>query len=84
MIFICLDPWVKKFLQPLRLDLPLRIVRVASLYWQIDTVPSNGDNGVCIIGFDEDDGCYIVPEYEYHGLIKVTNNYVLVTSACIM
>ena len=77
---LILGPWAKKFLQPLGLDLPLRPVRVESLYWETDPVPSNVNNGVCIIGFEEDDGCYIVPEYEYPGLIKVT---LLITSTCI-
>ena len=75
--FVILGPWAKNFLQPLGLELPLRPVRVESLYWEIDAVPGSANSGVCIIGFEEDDGCYIVPEYEYPGMIKVIIMYLL-------
>lgn len=55
----------------------MRPVRVESLYWEIDAVPGSANSGVCIIGFEEDDGCYIVPEYEYPGMIKVIIMYLL-------
>ena len=64
-------PWAKKFLQSLGLDLPLRIIRVESLYWEIDKLPNNASSGISVIVPEEDSGCYIIPEYEYPGLIKV-------------
>ena len=66
-----LGPWAKKFLQPLGLDLPLRTIRVESLYWKLDELPNNTNSGISVIIPEEDNGCYIVPEYEYPGLIKV-------------
>lgn len=71
MFYVSLGPWAKKFLQPLGLDLPLRPVRVESLYWEIDTLPNNARSSVSLIDIEEDEGCYIIPEYEYPGLIKV-------------
>ena len=67
-----LGPWTKKFLQPLGLDLPLRPLRIENLYWEIDELPNNSRSSVSIICAEEDNDCYIIPEYEYPGLIKVT------------
>ena len=60
---------------PLGLDLPLRTVRNESLYWEADELPNNGRSNFKIIiisdGSADTDGSYIIPEYEYPGLIKV-------------
>ena len=71
-VIYVLGPWAKKFLQLLGLDLPLRTVRIESLYWELDEPSNDTSNGVSLVDTEEDDdGCYIVPEYEYPGLIKV-------------
>ena len=69
-------PWAKKFMEPLGLDLPLRAVRNESLYWEADELPNNGRSNFKIVivsdGDKDTDGSYIIPEYEYPGLVKVT------------
>ena len=73
-------PWAKKFLQPLGLDLPLKAIRIESLYWEADVLPNNARSSfynatvnICESSEEEEDidGCYMLPEYEYPGLIKV-------------
>ena len=63
-------------MEPLGLDLPLRAVRNECLYWKADELPSNGRSNFKIIivsdGDTDTDGSYIIPEYEYPGLVKVT------------
>lgn len=64
--------------------MPLRPIRIESLYWEIDEMPNIAKSGICIINIEEDEGCYIVPEYEYPGLIKVCmhiHNYTYTCSA---
>ena len=60
---------------PLGLDLPLRTVRNESLYWKADVLPNNGRSNFKMVivsdGTADTDGCYVIPEYEYPGLIKV-------------
>lgn len=68
-------PWAKKFMEPLGLDLPLRTVRNESLYWGADVLLNNGRKNFKMIiisdGSADTDGAYIIPEYEYPGLLKV-------------
>ncbi|XP_065897172.1 peroxisomal sarcosine oxidase-like isoform X2 [Dysidea avara] len=74
-IIITVGPWAKKVLKPLGLDLPLRTVRKEQLYWKITPLPDNGGRGFDIVVIadddDEHDGFYVIPEYEYPGLVKV-------------
>ena len=62
-------------MEPLELDLPLRTIRNESLYWEADEVPNNGRSNFKLIivsdGTAETDNSYVIPEYEYPGLIKV-------------
>lgn len=62
-------------MESLGLDLPLRTVRNESLYWESDVLPNNAKSDFKIVivsdGNAETDGTYIIPEYEYPGLIKV-------------
>jgi len=59
------------------LDLPLRTIRIENLYWEADELPNNARSNFNILiinipdGNEGTDGCYIIPEYEYPGLIKV-------------
>lgn len=58
----------------LGLDLPLRAVRNESLYWKADELPNNGRsnfNIVFVSDGSDTDGTYVIPEYEYPGLVKV-------------
>jgi len=67
-------PWAKKFLQPLGLNLPLKTVRKEHLYWKITPLLENDGRGIGMVIFaddDESEGCYISPEFEYPGLVKV-------------
>jgi len=70
-----LGPWAKKFMEPLGLDLPLRTVRNESLYWEANELLNNARSNFNIViisdGSPDTDGCYIIPEYEYPGLVKV-------------
>jgi len=70
-----LGPWAKKFLQPLGLDLPLRAIRKEHLYWKITPSPDNEWRGFDMVIIADDnsvyDGFYVIPEYEYPGLVKV-------------
>jgi len=71
---LCLGPWAKKALKPLGLDLPLRTVRKEHLYWKITPSPDNDGRGFEVVIVADDDvseGCYITPEFEYPGLVKV-------------
>jgi len=71
---ISLGPWAKKFLIPLGLDLPLRTLRNESLFWEADPLPDNGRrnfNLIIVSDGEDTDGCYIIPEHEYPGLVKV-------------
>ena len=68
-------PWAKKFMELLGIDLPFRTIRNETLYWQADVLPNNGRSNFKIIIVSEKSeelyGTYIMPEYEYPGLIKV-------------
>ena len=59
----------------LGVDLPLRTVRNESLYWEADELPNNARSNFKIViisdGSPDTDGSFIIPEYEYPGLIKV-------------
>ena len=72
-------------MEPLELDLPLRTIRNESLYWKVD-VPNNGRSNFKLIivcdGTAEADGSYIIPEYEYPGLIKVRLFHVFNNAGC--
>ena len=66
------------------MDLPLRTVRNESLFWEADPLPDNGRRNfnIIIVSDGEDtDGCYMIPEHEYPGLVKVC--VVLYVCACI-
>ena len=62
-------------MEPLGIDLPLTNMRIETLYWKADVLPNNGRSNFMITIVSEDSeqtyGCYIMPEYEYPGLIKV-------------
>ena len=62
-------------MEPLGLDLPLRTVRNESLYWEANELLNNARSNFNIViisdGSPDTDGCYIIPEYEYPGLVKV-------------
>ena len=62
-------------MEPLGIDLPFRTIRNETLYWKADELPNNGRSNFMIIIVSEDTvqpyGTYIMPEYEYPGLIKV-------------
>ncbi|XP_065897170.1 peroxisomal sarcosine oxidase-like [Dysidea avara] len=76
-IVVTVGPWAKKVLKPLGLDLPLRTVRKEHLYWKITPLPDNDGRGFEVVIFADDDvseGCYITPEFEYPGLVKVNYN----------
>ena len=57
------------------MDLPLRTVRKEHLYWKITPLPDSDGRGFDIVVIADDDGehdgFYIIPEYEYPGLVKV-------------
>ncbi|XP_065897175.1 peroxisomal sarcosine oxidase-like isoform X2 [Dysidea avara] len=74
-VVITVGPWAKKFLELLGLDLPLRTVRNESLFWEADPLPDNGRRNfnIIIVSDGEDtDGCYMIPEHEYPGLVKIS------------
>ena len=68
-------PWAKKFMEMLGIDLPFRTIRNETLYWKAHALPNNGRSNFKIIIVSEKSeelyGAYILPEYEYPGLIKV-------------
>ena len=70
----------KKFMKPLGIDLPLTNVRIETAYWKADVLPNNGRSNfkttVVSEECDELYGCYLIPEYEYPGLIKV-NSFIM-------
>ena len=74
-------------MEPLGLDLPLRAVRNESLYWKADELPNNGRSNFKIVivsdGDTDTDGSYIIPEYEYPGLVKVTTMVQAVNTYCV-
>ena len=54
-----------------------------SLYWEIDGQLNNTNsptgNGISVVVPEEGGGCYIIPEYEYPGLIKVCKNMICIS-----
>ena len=62
-------------MESLGIDLPLTNMRIESLYWKADALPNNGRSSFKIIivseGSEQPYGCYLIPEYEYPGLVKV-------------
>ena len=64
-------------MDPLGIDLPLTNMRIENLYWKADALPNNGRSNFKITVVSEEskhpDGCYLIPEYEYPGLIKVNS-----------
>ena len=67
-------------MEPLGIDLPLTNVRIETLYWKADALPNNRRSNFKIIIVSEESeqpyGCYLMPEYEYPGLIKV-NSFIM-------
>ena len=67
-------------MKPLGIDLPLTNVRIETAYWKADALPNNGRSNFKIIIVSEESeqpyGCYLIPEYEYPGLIKV-NSFIM-------
>ena len=59
----------------LGIDIPFRTIRNETLYWKADVLPNNGRSNFKMIIVTEESGepygTYIMPEYEYPGLIKV-------------
>ena len=67
-------------MEALGIDLPLTNLRYETVYWKADALPNNGRSNFKIIIVsetnDEPYGCYLMPEYEYPGLIKV-NSFIM-------
>ena len=67
-------------MKPLGIDIPLTTLRYETVYWKADAVPNNGRSNFMIVIVseknDEPYGCYLMPEYEYPGLIKV-NSFIM-------
>ena len=77
--------WSSKILKPLGVELPLKVMKIDVLYWQVTghlgdvfTATSDGGHhsnhsmGVFINCEDEEDiHFYGLPSYEYPGLVKV-------------